>query len=35
MYSYVCKSFDYVTKSDLNLVVYKDWTIDFTRTCWN
>lgn len=35
MYSYVCKSFDYVAKEDLNIVVYKDWTIDFTQTSWN
>ena len=35
MYSYVFKSYDYVMKSDLNLVVYKDWTVDFANCSWN
>ncbi len=35
MYSYVFKSYDYVMSSDLNLVVYKDWTVDFANCSWN
>lgn len=35
MYSYVFKSYDYVMNSDLNLVVYKDWTVDFANCSWN